>query len=222
MNKAHLTEKNISSKTDKWLSELDIPKSRIDQFKIKPKKSVLLVIDMQKFFLNKKSHAYLPAGKIIIPRINSIIKEYRKQKLPIIFTYHAYNKDENPGIMNRWWGDVIRVNNPLSKIDSTIDWKKTDITIQKKRYSAFIGTKLDQILKNKKIKQLIIVGVMTHLCCETTARHAFMKDYEVYFAIDATATDEEALHISSLKTLADGFAMPVTTKNILEALKTGT
>lgn len=97
--------------------------------------------------------------------------------------------------------------------------EKNDITLQKSRYSAFIGTNLNQILKNMKIDTLVITGIMTHLCCESTARDAFMRDYEVYFVIDATASYNETLHVSSLITLTNGFAIPVITDTILKEVQ---
>jgi isochorismate hydrolase len=216
MEKYYLTKKNISTKAKEWLTKLSIPTSRMKQFKFQPKNSALLVIDMQEYFLNKNSHAFLPAAKIIIPNINSIIDAYRKKGFLLIFTLHALKSNEKPGIMGRWWKDVPRLDSPLSKIYSYINWKKNDITLQKSRYSAFIGTNLDQILKNMKIDTLVITGIMTHLCCESTARDAFMRDYEVYFVIDATASYNETLHVSSLITLTNGFAIPVITDTILK------
>ena len=218
MEEFYLTEENISSKADEWLANLSTRPSRLTKFKFLPKNSALLVIDMQDFFLNKDSHAYVPSAITIVKNINSIIAEYRKQKLPIIFTFHALEEGEEPGIMGRWWGDMLRDTDPLSKIDSSIDHNENDITIQKKRYSAFIGTDLDRILKDKKVDTLVIVGIMTHLCCESTAREAFMRDYEVYFVVDATATDFEELHVSSLKTLNDGFVLPVKTSTIIQGV----
>ena len=129
---------------------------------------------------------------------------------------HALEKNEDPGIMERWWGDVLRVIDPLSKIHNSIDRKDDDITIRKSRYSAFINTDLDKILKNLNVDTVVITGVMTHLCCESTARDAFMRDYSVYFVVDATATETESLHISSLRTLTDGFAIPMKTDEILQ------
>ena len=219
MEKCYLTKENISSKANEWLDKLIIPCSRMKQFKFQPKNSALLIIDMQEFFINKKSHAYLPAAETIIPNINSIIDAYRKKGFLIIFTLHALKSNEKPGIMGRWWKDVPRLDSPLSRIYSSIYWKKNDITLQKSRYSAFIGTNLDKILKDMKIDTLVITGIMTHLCCESTARDAFMKDYEVYFVIDATASYNETLHVSALITLTNGFAMPVITDNILKEVQ---
>jgi isochorismate hydrolase len=216
MDEFYLTKQNMISKPDEWLNILEISHSREKKFKFKPENSALLVIDMQDFFLNKNSHAFIPSAKTIVPNINSLIEKYRRQSCPIIFTFHAYQTDEEPGIMDRWWGDVLRVNNPWSDIHSSIEYDKNDIKLRKNRYSAFINTNLDQMLSDNKINKLVITGVMTHLCCESTARDAFMRDYEVYFVVDATATDNEELHLSSLKTLTDGFVMPVKTKTILE------
>jgi isochorismate hydrolase len=215
-NEDYLSKQNITKKTDNWLSELIIPPIRKSNFNFSPKKSALLVIDMQKFFLNKESHSYIPAATTIVSNVNLIISKYREKKFPIIFTFHAYEVNENPGVMSKWWGDMLRVNNPLSEIHSSIDLDKDDILLRKNRYSAFVGTNLDKILKEKKIDSLVITGIMTHLCCETTARDAFMRDYDVYFIIDATATETESLHISSLRTLTDGFTIPMKTSEIIE------
>lgn len=219
MNEYYLTGQNISSKADEWLTKLNISTSRMEQFTFRPENSALLVIDMQNFFLNEESHAFIPATEPIVPKINSMIEEYRRKKYPIIFTFHALEHDEQPGIMERWWGDVLRLTDPLSKIHSSIDWNESDVTLRKSRYSAFNGTNLDQLLRDNNVNTLVITGIMTHLCCESTARDAFMKDYEVYFVVDATATDTETLHVSSLRTLADGFVIPVKTNDILGEVK---
>lgn len=215
INENYLTKQNIASKTDKWMAELHIPNKRKDNFRYSSKNSALLVIDMQDFFLKKESHSYIPAATTIIPNINQIIAKYRTFNNLIIFTFHALGVNEDPGVMGKWWGDMLRVNNPLSKIHSSVDFKDNDIIFRKNRYSAFIGTDLDQILKENQIDTLIITGIMTHLCCETTARDAFMRDYDVFFVVDATATETETLHISSLRTLTDGFTIPIRTSEIL-------
>jgi len=68
---------------------------------------------------------------------------------------------------------------------------------------------------------LAVTGVMTHLCCETTARSAFMRGFDVFFAIDGTATYTEALHRAALLNLAHGFTLPVLTEEILASLNDG-
>jgi nicotinamidase-related amidase len=93
------------------------------------------------------------------------------------------------------------------------------MTIPKKRYSAFFGTDLDKVLRSRGIRDLIISGVMTNLCCETTARDAFMKDYRVFFLIDGTATRRSELHLATLKNLGFGFAYLLTCDELIQKLK---
>jgi isochorismate hydrolase len=216
MNKSYLSQDNIIAKTNEWMKSYNVPKFRSRNITFNPDNSALIVIDMQEYFIDKNSHAFTPSAQFIVPNINSLIKRYRKLDLPIIFTIHAYKNDEDPGIMGRWWRDVLRVDNPMSKIHLKINWNKEDITLRKNRYSAFNGTNLDEILTDMNINTLLISGIMTHLCCESTARDAFMRDYETYFVVDATAATSELLHVSSLRTLVDGCVIPVKTSDIIK------
>lgn len=70
---------------------------------------------------------------------------------------------------------------------------------------------------NMGVKEVIVTGVMTNLCCETTAREAFVKGFRVFFSTDATATSSLELHDASLKNMAYGFAYLVDSERIREA-----
>lgn len=89
----------------------------------------------------------------------------------------------------------------------------------KHTYSAFYDTDLDSYLKQREKTEVIITGVMTNCCCETTAREAFIRGYRVFFSTDATATTNEDLHTCSLKTLAFGFAYLVDIDSLSASLK---
>ncbi len=65
------------------------------------------------------------------------------------------------------------------------------------------------------VEQLVIGGVMAHLCCETTARAAFVRGYEVFFLIDGTATYTEEFHTGTLRNLAHGFSVLTTVTHLL-------
>jgi len=90
--------------------------------------------------------------------------------------------------------------------------------VYKHRYSAFYNTDLETALRCLEVTDLIITGVMTNLCCESTARDAFFRDYRVFFPLDATGAANEELHLATLKNLAYGFAFVTTTDEILGGL----
>ena len=188
---------------------------REERYAFSPERSALMVIDMQRYFLDDDSHAYLPTGKAVMDNVGKIVASFRKLDRPVIFTRHALLDDEDAGIMDRWWNDTLRQNDPMSEIVPELKPMDEDDVLRKTRYSAFVGTDLDSRLRSAKVESVVITGVMTHLCCESTARDAFMRDYEVYVVVDGTASSEDELHVSSLRTLTDGFAIPVTTEEVL-------
>jgi len=184
-----------------------------------PQTSALFVIDMQQFFCNPSSHAYFKDSTKIIPNIQQLITVYRQQSLPVIFTRYALLRTESPGAMGRWWNNVLYDDDDFSNAIAPIQPLPNDFVIRKTQYSAFFETDLDQILKKLKVSNILITGVLTHLCCETTARDAFMRNYDVFFVTDATASDKQQLHAASLRTLSDGFATLVTTNEVISWIK---
>ncbi len=184
-----------------------------------PQTSVLLVIDMQQYFCNPSSHAYFKDATTIIPHIHQLITTYRQRFLPVIFTRYALLRTEYPGAMGRWWNDVLYDNDEMSCIIDALRPLPKEPVIRKTQYSAFYQTDLETILKKQKVTSVVITGVLTHLCCETTARDAFMHNYDVFVVTDATASDSKKLHTSSLTTLSDGFATLTNTKEICAWIK---
>ncbi|MEM0492672.1 MAG: isochorismatase family cysteine hydrolase [Candidatus Thermoplasmatota archaeon] len=183
------------------------------------KDSALLIIDMQYFFCKPGSHAYIKDAPHIIRKIQVLLNVYREEHLPVIYTRHALLRSESPGAMGRWWRDTLYDDEERSAIDDRIKPLPGEIVIRKTRYSAFYDTDLEKILKNSNINSLVITGVLTHLCCESTARDAFIRDYNVFLVIDATASDDKKLYNASLLTLSDGFAKLVKTNEVIEWLR---
>jgi isochorismate hydrolase len=118
--------------------------------------------------------------------------------------------------MATWWRDLLTEENPLSAITSELD-RKHGVTLVKTQYDAFYNTPLAELLRNRQVKQVVIGGVMTHLCCETTARSAFVHGFEIFFLIDGTASYTEAHHRAALLNLSHGFAAPVLVDEIINA-----
>ena len=183
--------------------------------------TALLVIDMQRFFTDPSSHASFPTADTIVGNVQRVLTAFRSRGLPVIFTRHALASGEDAGAMGRWWRDVLTVDDPLSNIDERVRPSGTELVLRKTRYSAFVGTDLDDRLRASGISRLFIAGVMTHLCCESTARDAFMRDHDVFLIVDATASKNEELHLGSLRALADGFAVLADTEEVMEWIGPG-
>lgn len=184
---------------------------------LRPGHCALLILDMQRFFLDESSHAHIPSALAIIPKVKSLMTAFLNNKLPVILTRHL-NTKKDANLMDKWWRDLITEENPLSEI--TPEFKYPDaIVIKKTQYDAFYRTSLEDMLRKNGITQIVIAGVMTHLCCETTARSAFVRGFEVFFTIDGTATYNEDFHRATLLNLSHGFAIPVLCEEINEQLR---
>lgn len=182
-----------------------------------PASSALLILDMQSYFLEPASHAFIPSAPAIIPRIKALAESYFSNDLPVIFTQHL-NSIQDAGSMGTWWRDLIRIENPHSAIIPEFDFSHR-LVLRKSQYDAFYGTSLEEVLRRKNVSQVVISGVMTHLCCETTARSAFVRGFEVFFLVDGTATYNQDHHQATLLNLAHGFATPVLTTQLSAALQ---
>lgn len=93
--------------------------------------------------------------------------------------------------------------------------------MHKNTYSAFYNTDLESFLKKHGKTEVIVTGVMTNSCCETSAREAFIRGFRVFFSTDATATSSEDLHVSTLKNLAYGFAYLVDCEKLKSCFTSG-
>lgn len=170
-------------------------------------KTAILVIDVQEYFRTMVEP--------IMENILALIETGRKKGVKILFTRHGHSDPSSDGgMLGKWWGDLIECGTPGWELIGELNLSENEPVIDKNRYSAFFGTDLDDRLRGFGIKNLIICGVMTNCCCETTARDAFVRDYRVFFAADATATANRELHLASLKNLAFGFAHIVSTEQI--------
>lgn len=181
-----------------------------------PAGAALLVIDMQGYFLNAGSHAFLPAAPAIVPNIQSLLAAFRKAARPLYFTRHG-NSTGDAGQMAAWWRELLTREHPLGGIDPEL-YAPGDPVVYKTQYDAFFNTGLEARLRRDGVEQLVVTGVTTHLCCESTARSAFMRGFSVFMAVDGTATLNRELHLASLRGLALGCALPVLTADLLAAM----
>jgi len=220
MKEPYFTTDTIEQGASDIIQRLDEYRGRL-RILFEPEKAALIVLDMQRYFLDEESHAYIPSGEAIIPGLLQLIEAFQVWGQPIILTRHQ-NTLQNAGSLSRWWNDLIVRGNPMSEFHPNFQEVEAEAEVlEKTQYDAFYGTDLERILREAGITQLVIGGVMTHLCCETTARSAFVRGFDVFFLVDGTATYNIEFHMSSLLTLTHGFVHPVRFQEILDKMPFG-
>jgi len=209
----YFTDRTRAQKSRELLALVSNYQHRHINQKFIPGYAALIVLDMQYYFLDPDSHAFVPSAQAILSGIQNLISVFSSNKRPVYFTRHL-NTEVDAGMMSKWWNELISPQSARSQIVEFLDLINHPI-FEKSQYDAFWGTTLDETLRQDGVEQIVITGVMTHLCCETTARSAFMHGYEVFFPVDGTATYIEAYHRASLLNLAHGFAVPLLVEDIL-------
>jgi len=177
-------------------------------------RAALLILDMQTFFIDEKSHAFVPDAPAIVSGLAELARRFGAAGRPVIMTCHS-NTPEDSGMMGAWWKHLLEPGSPETALEPTLEDLSTEI-VAKTQYDAFYGTDLEKILRDSGTEQVVVTGVMTHLCVEATARSAFVRGFAVFVPADGTATYNREYHAASLLNLAHGTAAVITMSNLIE------
>jgi biuret amidohydrolase len=198
-------------------------------FDVNLERTALVNVDMQNCFVEEPPFA-APDGLNILPRINRLADVCRRNGVLVIHTLHVVRPDgSNSGVMGEIIPavreGVINKGNPLAELHPGIVVERNDVILEKPRYGAFHGTDLELILRSRDVDTVIITGIATNVCCETTAREASVRDFRVFFLSDATATSaiedlsSDEVQRATCATLGKRFAQVLTTDEMLTKIE---
>jgi len=192
-------------------------------------KTALLVIDLQNGFCHPDGsfgQMDMPVENLAaaIPGSRRLVEAARAAGVPVIFTQYQYRPDyKDGGIL------VDEILPTLADLNSLAagTWDAAivdefvvgddDFVVQKNRYSAFYGTRLEPMLTSMGITSLVMCGVTTNMCVETSARDAAQRDYKTWVVGDATGELDAERQTHALGTLAFGFCWVTSTDDVVAA-----
>ena len=181
--------------------------------------TALFVIDMQHDFLDEGTALHVRSAHAGLAKLAAFVERCRARGMPIVFTRHTYHPDHNR-IEAQLFPDFaargLREGTPGWQIPHALAPHAHDIVVDKRRYDAFFGTKLEEILRAKGVTTVIITGTMTEVCCESTARGAMMRDFEVLFTSDLTFTRDARRHEQTLDVIRTHFGWVKTSEELQE------
>lgn len=198
---------------------------------VDPKHTALVVIDVQNDFCSPKG-LFDRIGKNLsmmqpaVERIGNLVEEARLAGVLPIFIQNQWlpdnrvvsgaflrfmidkqgmDPDEGCCVSNTWGAEIV----------DAVRCRPDDIVVQKWRPSAFRGTNLDIVLRCNNIRSVVLTGVITQGCVESTARDAQFHDYYTAVIEDCVATYNPDLHEASLKVMRSRFDV-LTSKRLIE------
>ena len=192
-------------------------------FKLDPKKAALLVIDMQKGFLEEGAAMEVPPGRDIIPNIQTLLSCCRNLEIPVVFTRFVYSK-EVPNLIGELHPQhkppisCCQLGDPSVEIVSDLTPWESELIIDKHGYDAFRGTPLNNALKSQGKNQLIFTGVMTDICVLASITSALHHEYQSWTIDDATATLWKEVQATTIDLIERAYGMVSSTDKMTQLL----
>lgn len=205
-------------------------------YPIVPDKTAMIVVDMQNDFVREGAPIEIPRARDMVPELNRLLDTCREHKIRVIYIHHVIRGGDIDAGRLADHHEAVRNNKALLagtenvEIYDALKPRPGDLLVPKPRYSAFHGTDLEAILRSQGIDTLIIGGTVTDVCCQSTARDAFSRDYKVIFLSDGNAPGDwpdmgfgpvsgEEVQRVSLTVLAMCFAQVSSIKDVIAEIE---
>jgi ureidoacrylate peracid hydrolase len=187
--------------------------------KVNPRHTALVIIDMQNDFiadegLIAREGRDVSQAKEMAKHLPELIKTARAAGVFVVFVRNVYTSDHNFYLSDVWLEQAARkraggyTRIPVCEAGSwggdfygEVRPQPHDPIVTKHRYSAFYNTDLETILRANGIRTVVLTGVVTNVCVETSAREAFVRDYYVVVVRDGTAAYVQADHDMTLNNI---------------------
>ena len=199
--------------------------------KLHPAHCAILIVDVQNDFCAEGGAMHregrdVSAAQAMVPRLSRLIESARRAKVRCIWIRNVYNTGPNWYLSEVWLEHAQRrrkgayLSIPVCEPNAwngdffQIKPLPDEAIVTKHRYGAFESSDLDLVLRSQGIRTVIMTGVATNVCVETTARQAFQRDYYVVFTRDCTATYDRADHEATLRNMAAYFGEVVTAAQV--------
>ena len=178
--------------------------------------SALIVVDMQNGFV--RPDGFFAKGGLdwrrcaaTIEPIARVIDAARGASIPLVFTRYTLKPDySDAGLLAQWRPRLKTVG---AMVGGTRDWeiceeltpRPDDLIVDKSRYSAFHGTGLAETLRARGVTLVVVTGVTTNMCVESTVRDAFTLDFKVVVLEDCVGAPEEIMQRGPIESFRYGF-----------------
>lgn len=197
----------------------DLPSAAVP-WRPRPDRAVVLVHDMQRYFLRP-----FPAGQSplteLVASIAKLLTAARTAGVPVMYTAQPGRMSrQDRGLLHDFWGPGMGVEEADRGIADDVAPEPGDTVLTKWRYSAFFRSDLEERLRRSGRDQLIVCGVYAHMGCLITACDAFSRDIQPFLVADALADLSLDDHLMALRYAAERCAVPLSMADVLAELET--
>jgi len=199
-----------------------------------PGRTALVVIDMQRGFLDPGEAMAVPPAREIVPVIQSLLGVFRAGRLPVVFTEFVYSPsapvligslhpEHQPAAPGAPRGFGLPSSSCLEGTASAetvpdLAPRPGELVVEKRGYDAFSGTLLDDALRARNVTSLVVTGTMTDICVLATVSAALHREYRVTVVEDGVATLWPEIQRAALDIMGRAYARVVTGKEVADQI----
>jgi nicotinamidase-related amidase len=190
---------------------------------VEPSRTALLVVDVQRFFVRTQAGAMYPPVEGVLDTLRRFIDECRARGVLVVRIQNIIPDESAEGVWRRHFRERWSTPSPLApgqpgaEFQPGFEPQPGDLLLTKPRYSSFINTPLESLLRSRGVQTVIVAGLTTDVCVSSTARDAFQREFDTVPLNDCTAEKTQARHESGLATLAATFGTVCSSTEVLEA-----
>jgi nicotinamidase-related amidase len=199
-----------------------------------PGRTALLVVDMQRAFLDPGEAMEVPPARDVVPRLQELVGLFRRQGLPVVFTEFVY-AEQAPLLVGALHPEHLRgapgaprgFGTPSSSClageantatVSDLEPRPDELVVRKHYYDGFNGTVLDSALRARGIRHLVVTGTMTDICVLATVVGGFNREYRMTVVEDGVATLWPEIQRATLDIIGRAYARVLSAKAVADEI----
>jgi len=204
--------------------------------RLEPGRTALLVVDMQRGFVDAGQAMEVPPAREIVPAIRALLDGFRAKRLPVVFTEFTYSPavpilvgelhpEHRPATPGAPRGFGVPSSSCLegdasARTIGALAPRPDELVVRKRWYDAFAGTELDGALRARGVTSLVVTGTMTDICVLSTVVGAFNHEYRISVVEDGVATLWPEIQRATLDIVGRAFGRVVQSRDILDTIWT--
>jgi nicotinamidase-related amidase len=205
-----------------------------EALRLQPGRTALVVVDMQRAFLDPGEAMEVPPARDIVPQIQSLLDLFRDKRLPVVFTEFTYSEDVpvlvgllHPEHRRAAPGAPRGFGRPSSSclmgeanvhLVPELAPQPGELVVTKHYYDGFNGTTLDAALRSRGVTHLVLTGTMTDICVLATVIGGMNREYRMTVVDDGTATLWPEVQRATLDIIRRAYARVLTAKQVAEEI----
>jgi ureidoacrylate peracid hydrolase len=202
--------------------------------RLEPGRTALLIVDMQRGFVDPGQAMEVPPAREIVPAIRTLLDGFRARRLPVVFTEFTYSPavpilvgelhpEHRPATPGAPRGFGVPSSSCLegdasARTIGALAPRPDELVVRKRWYDAFAGTELDGALRARGVTSLVVTGTMTDICVLSTVVGAFNHEYRISVVADGVATIWPEIQRATLDIVGRAFGRVVQSSEVLDTI----